>query len=663
MPLIAHRSHCFSLKANFNYKKTASAFGLIASFSVLPVAFAEGMGLSEDNANKESGSAHMQLKVPSLITINNTPSASTTLSAQLLTTVFSQIANSTDPNGNISSKSLEKKVHSLIGQNLSQNLFNTLSRYGKAEVDIFLDKGYGLGGRIDWLAPVYETQENLLFSQIGVGREQKSTLVNIALGHRHFRDKWMLGYYAFLDSDVNNGYLRTGLGVEGWHTYTKLGGNLYLPLSKWKRLEQTYWDVRPARGYDLNFVGYLPTYPALGARLKYEHYFGGEVGVFSYPDLHSHPSIVTLGLRYTPIPLLTFSVDRRMVTWSQNEMQVSIKFNLPFNKTWSQQVRRHASVPQLTTSRYDMVERNNRIVLEYKDPLFVQLADVITGISGENISFGFNVTSKHPVTNIVWSGSAAQACGLVNGCVKVAENGQYVLILPAYQSGASNQYQLQAKVTNQVGMSGSSNIMLVNVLSAAMPETKEPVEPDIKLPLTVQPVAAKTLTLNEAVQPFMAIGILSGNAPYTFNISPTLPAGLSFDSTTGMISGTPIALSASTIYQVSVSDTAGQTAQSNFTLTVVPAPLVASVRVTRTDFIMDPDNDYEQSVWPFSVSGGVGPYTFSSQPALPAGLTFDAQGVISGGPQVGTNEITYTITATDSLGSTISKYFTLTVHE
>jgi hypothetical protein len=174
---------------------------------------------------------------------------------------------------------------------------------------------------------------------------------------------------------------------------------------------------------------------------------------------------------------------------------------------------------------------------------------------------------------------------------------------------------------------------------------------------------AQTLTLNQTVQPFMPIEVLSGNLPYTFNISPALPAGLSFDTATGMITGVPTVLSPSTQYQVSLTDAAGQTAQTSFTLSVVPAPLVATVRVTRTDFIMDPDNDYEQSVWPFSVSGGVGPYTFSSQPALPAGLTFDAQGVISGGPQVGTNEITYTITATDSLGSTISRNFTLTVHE
>ena len=411
--------------------------------------------------------------------------------------------------------------------------------------------------------------------------------MNIGLGHRRFRDKWMLGYYAFLDSDVNNGYLRTGLGVEGAHHYTKFGSNLYWPLSKWKRLEQTYWDVRPARGYDVNFVGYLPTYPALGGRLKYEHYFGGSVGAFSYPDLRSHPNIITLGLRYTPIPLLTFSVDRRMVTWASNEMQASIKFNLSLDKTWSQQLRRQSATSQPFGSRYDMVERNSRIILEYKDPIFIQISDLITGGSQQEIPFGFNVTSKFPVTTIVWSGSAAQACGLANGCVRVAENGQYFLVLPAYQSGASNQYQLQAQVTNQAGMSGNSNIMSVTVSSTTTPEPIQPVGPN---PLTIQPVAAKTLTLNQTIQPFMPIEILSGNLPYTFTISPTLPAGLSFDTATGMISGTPTALSSSTIYQVGLTDAAGQTVQSNFTLTVVPEPLVATVRVTRMEFVIDPDN-------------------------------------------------------------------------
>jgi hypothetical protein len=407
-------------------------------------------------------------------------------------------------------------------------------------------------------------------------------------------------------------------------------------------------------------MGHLPTYPALAGRIKYEHYFGGSVGVFSYPDLRSHPNIITLGLRYTPIPLFTFALDRRMVSWSHNEMQASIKLNLFFDKIWSQQLRQPASRSQLFGSRYDLVERNHRIVLEYKDPIYIQLSERITGAGQQEIPFSFNVTSKFPITNILWRGSAAQACGLANGCVKVVGNGQYVLVLPAYQSGAANQYQLQAQVTNQAGMYAQSNIMLVTVLASTTPENIKPVVPN---PLTIQPVMAQTLTLNQTVQPFMPIEVLSGNLPYTFNISPALPAGLSFDTATGMITGVPTVLSPSTQYQVSLTDAAGQTAQTSFTLSVVPAPLVATVRVTRTDFIMDPDNDYEQSVWPFSVSGGVGPYTFSSQPALPAGLTFDAQGVISGGPQVGTNEITYTITATDSLGSTISRNFTLTVHE
>lgn len=634
----------------FNYKNITFLFFFVTSLFALSAVFAEEIDLSSQT------SSQIMPKVPTLQTINGEPARTTTdTSTKLLSDLLNSVTSSADANGNIKSTSLAQGLNTLVGQGIANNLSKTLNRYGKAQVDIFIGKGYGLGGRIDWLAPLYETRKNLLFTQIGVGRVQNSTLINFGLGHRHFQEQWMLGYYAFLDADITNSYLRTGLGAEGWSDYIKLGSNFYTPVSGWKRFEQTYWEVRPARGYDLNLIGYLPFYPALAARLKFERYFGSTVGIYSYPNFRSYPNITTIGLRYTPVPLVTFSVDRR----SQNEMQAAIKFNFEFDKPWSKQVSWQPSSRALNDNRYDMVERSNLIVLEYKDPVFVDLPSSVSGESQASIPFTLTVTSKYPITNIVWSGSAAQACGLANGCVQASTNGQYILTLPTYQPGASNRYQLQAQVTNKIGDIGSSNVMLVTVHP-----TSNTAEPDQTTPLTVQPIANKTLTLNVASQAFMSVTVSGGTTPYRFfSINPALPAGLYLDPFSGMISGTPTALSPSTVYQITVTDSDGEAGQGNFTLAVVPAPLVASVRVSRAEFIFDPDNDYDQSAWPFSVSGGVAPYTFTSDPPLPDGLTFDSKGEISGGPRVGTETIVYRVTATDSLGSSVSKNFTLTVHE
>ena len=83
-----------------------------------------------------------------------------------------------------------------------------------------------------------------------------------------------------------------------------------------------------------------------------------------------------------------------------------------------------------------------------------------------------------------------------------------------------------------------------------------------------------------------------GGAAVSWSISPALPAGLSFDSTKGVISGTPTAGSAATAYTVTVSNSGGQ-ATANLTIAVAGAPLfnlghaasVASLRTNASDVL------------------------------------------------------------------------------
>lgn len=137
----------------------------------------------------------------------------------------------------------------------------------------------------------------------------------------------------------------------------------------------------------------------------------------------------------------------------------------------------------------------------------------------------------------------------------------------------------------------------------------------------------------------------------SFAISPALPTGLSFNTSTGVISGTPTAVSASQTYTVT-----GTTASvscvgtTTFTLEVFNAvapsslsysPDTQTVRQSTAIEVMTP-----------TISGGAPTYSIS--PALPAGLTINATtGVISGTlTATQTGSVTYTVTATNTGGST-----------
>ena len=142
----------------------------------------------------------------------------------------------------------------------------------------------------------------------------------------------------------------------------------------------------------------------------------------------------------------------------------------------------------------------------------------------------------------------------------------------------------------------------------------------------------------------------TGATVSTYAISPSLPAGLTFNTSTGVITGTPTVVSASQTYTVTGSTASGCAATTTFTLEVFNAvapsalsyaPATQTVRQGTAITAMTP-----------TISGGTPTYTIS--PALPAGLSINATtGVISGTLTAAqTGSITYTVTATNTGGST-----------
>ncbi|MGO8971765.1 MAG: beta strand repeat-containing protein, partial [Myxococcaceae bacterium] len=139
---------------------------------------------------------------------------------------------------------------------------------------------------------------------------------------------------------------------------------------------------------------------------------------------------------------------------------------------------------------------------------------------------------------------------------------------------------------------------------------------------------------------------ISGGAVATYSVSPTLPSGLGLDATTGVISGTPTAVTSTANYFVTATNTGGSTS-ATITITVHDA---APVNLTYSD------NPAVYTVatsirvnTPSNGGGKIVSYTGS----VPTGLTLDpVSGNISGAPTTVTGPVNYTIIALNSGGNT-----------
>ena len=167
----------------------------------------------------------------------------------------------------------------------------------------------------------------------------------------------------------------------------------------------------------------------------------------------------------------------------------------------------------------------------------------------------------------------------------------------------------------------------------------------------VYPQTSITATVGTAIAPDTPT--VSGTVA-SYSVAPSLPAGLTLNATTGTISGTPTAGTAEVTYTVTATNSAGSsTAALSITVLAAPSQLVYPQAAIYgiVGFAIPADSP--------TVSGTVDSY--SANPALPAGLTLDpASGTIAGTPTAPSAKATYTITASDSVGSTTAQV-TITV--
>jgi hypothetical protein len=204
--------------------------------------------------------------------------------------------------------------------------------------------------------------------------------------------------------------------------------------------------------------------------------------------------------------------------------------------------------------------------------------------------------------------------------------------------------------TNQIVAASNYSVTVRDSLGSVGTSTFdfEVTEPATLSISTVPQYAINTLTVGSGTN-FTPTAIGSaGYGSLTFDIDPTVPAGLTF--VQGVISGTPTAPYNINTFTVTVTDslTVPQTSSTQFKIAVVYPTFATSLTTSSVTLIQSTPANVKVINFSGGAGGGVSYSTIPELPGYPS-LQLVPPGVISGNPTTTSTTATYALVITDSV--------------
>lgn len=166
--------------------------------------------------------------------------------------------------------------------------------------------------------------------------------------------------------------------------------------------------------------------------------------LFGKENRQKNPRALTVGVNFTPFPLLTLSAEHRTGESGKHDTQLKADVNWRIGTPLRQQLNTHAveGIRTLNGSRYDLVNRNNDIVLEYRKQTVIKLhlPGRVTGKSKQVIPLLPEVQAKHGLKDIEWN----DASFLAAGGKLIAQGARWQMVLPEWKDGAINAWGISA---------------------------------------------------------------------------------------------------------------------------------------------------------------------------------------------------------------------------
>jgi hypothetical protein len=384
----------------------------------------------------------------------------------------------------------------------------------------------------------------------------------------------------------------------------------------------------PAQVTGVNFGQATVTATATG-------YVGGNATVTVASNLSFTPQTVTVGAPSTTPLTLTFApgtapaggITVTLVSDAPNVATVPSSVLIPQNQSSVTVMVTGVAVGTAhitATSSVSGVASGTATINVVSGPTITTTSPLPNGVV--NSAYSVPVTTTGGTTPFTWS-----ATGLPAG---LSINTSTGVIGGTPTAAGTSTASVTVKDANQLSASASLSITIVAPLTIT---TASP------LPNGVVNIAYNA-----------TVAATGGTQSYTWSAT-GLPAGLSINASTGVISGTPTAAGTSTA-NVTVKDSGAPqlTTSASLSITIGTKPVVSTPSPLPNGVV---NSNYSTTV---AATGGTQPYTWSAT-GLPAGLSINAStGVISGTPtSAGTS--TASVTVTDANQQTGSASLSITI--
>ncbi|WP_211080557.1 inverse autotransporter beta domain-containing protein [Enterobacteriaceae endosymbiont of Neohaemonia nigricornis] len=317
-------------------------------------------------------------------------------------------------------------------------------------------------------APIIDKKDFLFFIQNNFNFLNQRKQINIGLGIRKFfsQQNCLLGANNFVDYDLTLKQKRIGFGIEFWQPLIKLNANIYIGLNGWKQIQapnKNYTEqittknniimARPVNGFDIIATGSIPKIPKIIFNLKYNknfhNYFFNKIQKNIEKNKIKYPSIFSFGINYQINSILNIILEKE-INGGENNTTLGIGLNLNLNKSINEQT--HNNKNQYTNNfnklnKYDFVNRNDNIIIEYIDKkiekVSIKNTNIINYPSTNNI---IEIYNAKLIKNIEFKYNNNF---LINkGKIVNNNNNNIIVILPKYISKNNSDNKLNNQQNN-----------------------------------------------------------------------------------------------------------------------------------------------------------------------------------------------------------------------